>query len=254
MDDRGHWYRRDGRPCYEIPNKTGGMRGINLQWDRHLQLVPSTTTVPKIIYKAQLEAWKQDRIALMAEVTPRAPGEDDKAFLGRVRNMAFQSVDEAADLGTGVHDACEMHYSGRPVPHQYRQHVAGVVAEIGRLFPDVTDWIPEQYFAHPLGFGGKVDLHSPSTGIVIDYKGKSGDFSDKKQLAYDQHWQLAPYRRGLKLPRAPGANIFFSRSHPGATTSRVWTPEEMDEGWRIFLATLELWKLLKKYDPSFVDK
>ena len=45
-------------------------------------------------------------------------------------------------------------------------------AELRRLFPDVDDWRAEDSFGHESGFGGKVDLHSPSTGIVVDYKGK----------------------------------------------------------------------------------
>jgi hypothetical protein len=119
------------------------------------------------------------------------------------------------------------------------------------LFPGVTDWVAEASFAHESGYGGKVDLHSPSTGIVCDYKGKDGDFSDGKRLAYDQHYQLAAYNRGLLLPPNQCANIFFSRTHPGAVASHVWKQTDVDAGWSVFAATLELWKALKGFDSSF---
>ena len=94
-------------------------------------------------------------------------------------------------------------------------------------FPGVADWIAEASFAHESGYGGKVDLHSPSTGIVVDYKGKDGDFSEldtygkPKKLAWDQHWQLGAYQVGLRLPNADCANVFFSRTHPGARCTSV---------------------------------
>jgi hypothetical protein len=251
--DTGHYYRRDGSPCYEVANKTGGMRAINLAWDKTLNLVPSVTTVLSVTPKPQLEIWKQNQMMLAALTVTRKPNESDDEFCNRIRQDAFQQVTDAADVGTLVHDAIEQFYRGRDVPAEYWPHVAAISKEVLRLFPAVNDWVPERYFAHPLGFGGKVDLHSPSTGHVVDFKGKDGDFADKKRLAYDQHYQLAPYQQGLKLPQAECANIFFSRTHPGKVASFVWTKEQIAEGWEFFQASLVLWKLWKKYDPSFAN-
>jgi hypothetical protein len=227
------------------------MRSVNLAWDRGLELVPSVTTVLSVVPKPQLEIWKQNQMMLAALTTSRLEGETDDTFCNRIRTEAFQQVDDAANIGTQVHDACEKHFSGETYPEQYDPFVKGVVAEVTRLFPGVTDWITEKHFAHPLGFGGRVDLHSPSTGNVVDFKGKDGDFPDKKKLAYDQHYQLAPYQEGLGLPRAACANIFFSRTHPGKATGVLWTEQQITDGWEFFKASLALWKLWKKYDPSF---
>lgn len=256
MDDGGHYYRRDGSPCYEVPKKDGGVRPINLRWDRHLQLVPSVTTVLQVVSKPQLARWKEDQMMLAALTLGRLPDETDEDFLRRVRQDAFQQVDDAADEGTRIHDACESHYKGRVVSAKYRPVVAAVVAEVERLFPGVTDWVSEASFAHPSGFGGKVDLHSPSTGIVVDFKGKDGDFTETdqygrpKRLAYDQHWQLAAYQHGLELPEAPCANVFFSRTH-AAAKGHKWSVEEIREGKRTFACALHLWRCLKRYDPRF---
>jgi hypothetical protein len=250
--DGNHYYRRDGSPCYEVANKTGGTRGVNLAWDKPLGLVPSVTTVLSVTPKPQLEIWKQNQMMLAALTISRNEGETDDEFCNRIRHDAFEQVTDAADIGTKVHDAIEQYYLGKPVPEEFILHVTAATDEVARLFPGVTDWMPEKYFAHPLGFGGKVDLHSPSTGYVVDFKGKDGDFEDKKKLAYDQHYQLAPYQVGLGLTRAECANVFFSRTHPGKVASYKWKVEQIAEGWEFFKAALALWKLWKKYDPAFL--
>jgi len=250
-EEGGHWYRRDGSPCYEVAKKDGGVRPVNLRWDRWLELVPSVTTVTKIIDKPALTNWIVDQAILAALTLPRGEDEHETVWIGRVREDSREQARKAAEEGSRIHDACERHYRGLDVPECYRPHVAGVAAEVSRLFPHVTDWIAEASFAHESGFGGKVDLHSPSTGITVDYKGKDGDFTDGKRLAYDQHWQLGAYQRGLELPHAPCANIFFSRTHPGKVASHVWTADEVEAGAQVFFAALGLWKLLKGYDGAF---
>jgi hypothetical protein len=250
--DSGHYYRRDGSPLYEVPTKTGGMRGINLAWDRGLNPVPSVTTVLSVAPKPQLEIWKQNQMMLAALTTNRLEGETDEAFCNRIRQEAFQQVEDAADIGTQVHDAIEKYYNGQPYPVELSLYVGGAMEEVRRLFPSVNDWVTEKHFAHPMGFGGRVDLHSPSTGHVVDFKGKDGDFSDGKKLAYDQHYQLAAYQVGLGLPLGRKcANVFFSRTHPGVAKNAVWDEQQIFDGWQFFMASLALWKLWKKYDPSF---
>jgi len=250
-EDGGHWYKRDGSPCYEVPKKDGGFRPVNLQWDRKLNLVPSVTTVTKIIDKPALTNWMVEQGIMAALTLPRVDGETEAEWMARIREDSRAQAKVAAEEGSRIHDACERHYRGLSVPEQYREHVAGVVAAIDQAFPGVTDWIAEASFAHESGYGGKVDLHSPSTGIVIDYKGKDGDFSDGKKLAYDQHWQLGAYQVGLKLPPSDCANVFFSRTHPGATRLHRWKAAEIAEGAGIFADALRLWKRLKKYDSAF---
>lgn len=247
-----HWYQQDGSPCYEQTTAKGGTRNTDLRDARKLGLVPSVTTILQVAPKPQLEAWKVKQGVLAALTLTRTPEEDDDAFIGRVLKDSQEQAKRAAEEGNRIHDALESFYKGRVVSPQYRPHVSAVALEVKRLFPDVSDWIAEAYFAHEDGFGGKVDLHSPSTGIVVDYKGKDGDFSDGKKLAYDQHYQMAAYNRGLRLGPAQSANIFVSRTHPGKVASHVWTPEDMAEGWEFFCAALNLWRCWKKYNPKFL--
>ena len=274
--DSGHWYARDGRPCYTVPNKSGGERGINLRWDRHLKLVPSVTTVTQVISKPALENWKVDQAILSALTLPREADEPEAAYIARVKLDSKQQALQAAAEGTRIHRAIEDQFAGRSYPVAYVPHVAAVLAELERLFPDVHDWISEKTFAHPLGYGGAVDLHSPSTGIVVDYKGRDGNFTETdaygkpKKLAWDQHWQLAAYQVGLGLidnrptDSGPGmvicehlkilprcAKIFVSRTHPGKVASHIWSADDIASGWAVFEAALVLWKRLRGYDGSF---
>jgi hypothetical protein len=249
--DSSHWYRQDGKPFYTITGANGVDRSVTLRDARKINAVPSVTTVLQIVAKPQLEAWKVRQGVMAALTLPRVAGEDDDALLARIDADGRAQAKAAAEEGTRIHDAIEQSFiDWGHVPTQYMPHVEATRKKIAELFPGVNDWRAEDYFCHARGFGGKVDLHSPSTGIVIDYKGKDGDFSDKKKLAYDQHYQLAAYQTGLGLGLNVCANIFVSRTHPGLVAEYVWTREQMQEGWDVFSAALQLWKAIKKYDPS----
>ena len=249
-----HWYDRDGRPAYEVMSKSGHPRATTLSDARKMGLVPSVTTVLGVLAKPALETWKVKQGILAALTLPRQRDEADDAYLARVLADSGEQVKAAAAEGTRIHDACECYWQGRHYPHEYQPHVDAVCEELSRLFPGVTDWIAERSFCHAFGYGGKVDLHSPSTGIACDYKGKDGDFSDGKRLAYDQHWQLAAYQIGLHLPAAPCANIFVSRTHPGKVASHVWKEKDIATGWQVFEAALTVWKRLRNYDPSQMNE
>lgn len=252
--DGGHWYLPDSTPFYEVRAKSGLPRAVTLRDARIANAVPSVTTVLRVIAKPQLETWKVKQGILAALTLTRSADESDDAYLGRVLDDSREQAKAAAEEGSRIHDAIECAFTGRVYPHTYRPHVKAVLSLIGGLFPSVHDWISEKSFAHPSGYGGKVDLHSPSTGIVIDYKGKDGDFSDGKRLHYDQHYQLAAYQDGLILPRNQCANIFVSRTHPGKVAAHVWSVDDIEYAAEYFRLTLALWKHHNRYDSALQER
>lgn len=253
-DESSHWYLRDGTPFYTVVGSNGVERPATLRDARKEGAVPSVTTVTSIKPKPNLERWKRTQAILAALTLPRKEGESDEEFIKRIEEDAKAQAKAAADEGARIHDALEKAVNGERYPSFYDPHVEATLKKLHEIFPGVSDWVAEKSFCSALGYGGKVDLHSPSTGITVDYKGKDGDFSDGKRLAYDQDLQLAPYQRGLGLPLAPCANIFVSRTHPGKVSEHIWKPEQLEEAWYVFEGLLESWKRLKRYDPSFDPK
>lgn len=250
-DSNFHWYDRDGNPQHEVLSKAGTPRNATLADARKLDLVPSVTTVLSLLAKPQLEQWKIKQGILAALTLGRNEGESDDAFLSRLFEDSGEQARKAAEEGTRIHDACESSFKGKDVLAAYVPHVRGVRAKLAEMFPDIDDWVAEQSFASSLGFGGKVDLHSPSTGIVVDFKGKDLVPAYTPKLAYDQHYQLAAYQAGLGYEFAPCANIFVSRTHPGHVVGHLWSVQEIEHGWSVFWHTLHTWIAVKNYNPKF---
>lgn len=249
----GHFYDRTGAPQY-----TYNGRDSTLREARKFGWVPSVTEILQVVAKDALTQWMVKQGIMAALTGTRLADESDDAYIARILADSKQQAIDAANEGTRIHDACETYVRDGHCRDEYLPHAQAARAELARIFPQVTDWTCEQSFAHPLGYGGKCDLHSKSTRIIADYKTKDGDFSDGKKLAWDQHWQLAAYQVGLGLADpgdsstfAPGAAVFISRTHPGAVASHVWSADEMYQGWRVFSAALTLWKRIKNFDPSF---
>lgn len=257
----GHFYDKLGSPQYHIDGRDSTLRDA-----RKYGWVPSVTEIMQVVDKAALTNWLVKQGIMAALTGTRLDGESDDAYIARILADSKRQAIDAANEGTRIHDACETMVKCGTCHPDYTRHADAAVAELRRLFPEVNDWVAEKSFAHSLGFGGKVDLHSPSTGIIVDYKTKDGDFSDGKKLAWDQNIQLAAYQVGLLLcQRQEGAgsepttwtghvqcaNIFVSRTHPGCVASHVWSAEEIAHGWSVFEAALALWKRIKKYDGAF---
>ena len=242
-----HWYSREtGGPAHF----TNG-RATTLRDARKVGLVPSVTTVLNILDKPALTNWKVEQAILSALTMPRDPLESDQDYLARIKRDSVQQAKDAAEEGSRIHDAIDASFKGIRFDTRYRPHVEGVRAKLAELYPGINDWVTERTFASPLGYGGSCDIHSPSTGIVGDYKSKDLAPGDTKKLAYDQDRQIAPYNRGLGLPENEGFNLFVSRTHPGHVVAHVWTKEQLADAWEIFRASLALWKAVKKFDPSF---
>lgn len=245
-----HWYLPDGTPFYTIVGKNGKERDVTLRDARKYNAVPSVTTVLDVLNKSALVDWRIRQGILAALTLPRLDGENDEEFIDRVVSDSRQQAIQAAEEGNRIHAAIEAFFN-KEYPHKYEDHVLAVARLLDETFPDVTDWIAEKSFASPLGYGGKVDLHSPSTGIRIDYKSKDMAPGEKKKLVYDQNIQLAAYDRGLSTKNAPCANIFVSRTHPGYAEIHVWEPKKIDEGWKVFASALACWQAIKGYVPNF---
>jgi hypothetical protein len=241
----GHWYTRDGDPMYTVPSKKDGTpRNTTLRDARERNLVPSVTTILNIAAKPGLNVWLQEQAILAALTLPRGQEETESAWLKRVVQDSKAQARDAADLGTEIHAAVQGFYEGRKAS-AFPIHVQTCTKAIESHY-GARNWIAERAFAHEMGFGGKVDMHTD--GIVIDIKTK--DFDDPAKVAgYDEHlMQLAAYRVGLGMPEARCANVFVSRTNADLAVVKEWAEEDLARGWLMFTALLSFWQYKNQYE------
>lgn len=275
-----HWYHNSGEPQHVVPNKSkpGEFRETTLRDARKLNLNPSVTTVTKIMDKGEvLQEWTIRQALFSALIHPDGfpvceldengcVSDKDPAFLQWAKDCrmdARRQVDAKAERGSILHDAMmKAHHSYGSIEPQYLAHVDGMMAMLRKNFGD-RHWIAEKCFAHPLGFGGSVDLHALAVGepgtpeylppIILDYKFKDFDASrDAEYFVYDEHrMQLGGYRVGLKLQGAKLYNAFGSITHPGLVLLHSHTDGDAIKGEKMFLAALQLWQIKHDYVPNW---
>lgn len=243
--EAGHWYRPDGTPAYEITGANGKVRATTLRDARKLGLYPSVTTIIKAAAAPGLELWKQKQVMLAALTLPRNPAETEDAFVARILEDSREQARQAAEAGAAVHGAIER--CCRNEPYDHRLHVAKFLMAVTETFGD-RQFRPEHSFAHPMGFGGKADLHCD--GLVLDVKTKDADDIPEAKL-WDEHlMQLAAYRVGLGLPNARAGIVFVSRNEPPLALVVEATPAELAQGWAMFSALLDFWTAKNGHRPG----
>lgn len=253
-------------PANAVACKNGNMRQPYVREALAWGKVPSVTTAD-IRMKWGLVNWMQEQAARACyEIQPsRLGGPDDYVDEVMAHLRETKGERSGSDKGTEIHDAIEAEIKGELYPEEYNPQVEAALNEVARLFPDVEDWISECTFSHPLGYGGKTDLHSPSTGIAVDFKSFDGEVKEgrngqprkvlngkTKGLVFDQYIQLAAYHQGLGLLPNVCANVFVSRTHPGVVASHVWGLDDLDKGWNKFRLMLRLWYLENDATPDAV--
>lgn len=245
----GHWYAADGSPRYTMLGANGSERGTTLRDARKLGLYPSVTTITKAAAAPGLTNWMIDQAILSALTLTRLDNESDGAFLARVKHDSKEQARKAAERGTEIHGAIEKHFKGIPPDGDMFPIVKAVSANLKTWFGDWV-WDAERSFAHPLGYGGKCDLHSKAQRVVVDFKGK--EFTDPADCKlFDEHMmQGAAYLEGFGL-REGGrfAICFVSRNQPGLVCIVEANQEEISRGWRMFRKLLEFWQEQQRYSP-----
>ena len=241
-----HWYDQKGLPAYTVIGANGKERATTLRDARKEGYVPSVTTIIKVAAAPGLENWKINQALMAALTLPKNEGESLDAFMVRAKQDSKEQAINAAQRGTEIHADIERGFLGESDSVAYRS----VRQALELLLPNKT-WIAEDSFSSPLGFGGKVDLYSPS-GIVVDFKTKDGlEGKDAAKLVYDEHgMQLSAYALGLDLKAAKRVSIFIDRANPEIVLSHVWDTESCARHEQMFLLLLQYWMQLKEYYPN----
>ena len=247
-----HWYYPNGSPAYEVPGAKGQPVTPDVRHARKLGLLPSVTSIMKVLAAPGLERWKREQAILAALTLTRLPDETDKDFLRRVDDDARAHGEQRANEGKEIHKAIERALGGHIYDPKWTEHVAGVQ----KLLADLPD------------------------SFVGDFKTKES--LDGKVAFYDEHiMQLAAYRKGLwsgasqpewpiEGPRlrcessfahefgfggrvdvhtlnltseSPLVSIMISVNEPGKVLHKIWSEDEAQRGWQMFEHALRLWQL-----------
>jgi hypothetical protein len=235
--ESGHWYTKDGTPAYTVVGANGSNRPTTLRDARKMGLLPSTTGIIRQLSSAGLDLWKQQQVLLAALTLPRLENEPEQEWLARVMQDSKATGREAAERGTNIHAIIQSYFDkvyliDRP------PYIDNILAVLKENFGE-QDWVAEKSFAHPLGYGGKVDL--AADGFVVDFKTKDTNL-DKVDVYFEHELQIASYREGLGLPNARCAIVFVN-----GTTNQVKLieiePERIQKGWECFEHLLRVYQI-----------
>lgn len=252
--DGSHWYYPDGRPCYELPKKSGnGMKKTTLAEARVLGLVPGVTTILKVLHKQALQDWLIAQAVKAVMDTPRLDGEDNDAFVERVlvkERVQDKDAAGAADLGTEIHAAIEDAIQWRPYPEKLRPFVLPVLDTLDRMGKVVKS----EFVVVGTGYAGRADALVDNGSVLC-----LPDFKTTRNLPKNQSWdehriQTAFYANTLGNVadrRIVTGNIYISTTNPGELAVFL----QDDYQWQSTYENackplLALWQYLNNYRPS----
>ncbi len=250
----GHWYAADGTPMHRMPLANGsGERATTLRDARRLGLYPSVTSILGILAKPGLEKWKLNQVALATLRSPKDEAESEDYWCNRVRNAAFEQVEQAADLGTMIHGALELAMAGDAYDPELRVYVEPVMEwkrETGlQIVEREIRLVNETH-----GFAGTADVmfRYGENGIgILDYKTRKTKPKEKVRAYDNQALQLAAYAATYwgeeNVDRVLAANVFISTTEPGRMD--VVKHESLASDWEAFKLAAALWRYSKGYDP-----
>jgi hypothetical protein len=250
MNEGGHWYDFNGKAVFEVPNKTkGGMRPTTLRDAKSLQLLPSVTTVMKIMAAPELDRWKQQQVLMASLTLPRNPGESDEQYCSRIMEDAFEQVGQAADLGTQIHKALENHFQGMVYEPDMEPYVAPVkkwVADNGVKFIS-----HELRLVNPdVGYAGTTDALIEKDGVkyVLDYKSRKTKPEYKITPWGKEPMQIAAYATIAGATR--GVNLYISTTEPGRIGEAWYDEETIAREYEAFKHVCALWQHINNYKPK----
>ena len=271
----GHWYTLDGTPTYEVKGANGKLRDTTLRDARKLKLVPSVTTVMGVQDKPNLLTWKMNQLLDAAVTCPFHPLLDnEQEWRYKVLKQSNEFTKRAAENGTLIHDSLEQCIKEDFIgcKESIIDVIEPVICYLKENFSGF-EWVAEDSFAHPLGFGGKIDLYGIKNKggdneqrMVLDFKTKNKDSGniDKIKAFDDHHLQTAAYVMGLEDTKNFGGHLDYSKwkrynlfigyevNEKGVfkfTGLKLTESKDFEREWGMFEKLLEFWKLKNSYNP-----
>lgn len=252
--ESGHYYTVTGEPAHFVPKKSGGgTRATNIADARKLGLLPSVTTILKILNKPALNEWLIKQAVMAVVTAPTLPGEklDDKLVrVLEVEKQQDQESQKARDTGTQIHEALELALNDKPWDHSLEAFVNPVLQ--WRVATGNVVWTEKVLVGD--GYAGKADLlldnELLNCLLMTDFKTAS-KLPDKDSWL-EHKIQTAAYANGLGNTGDKvivTCNVYISTKEPGQY--RVFTQTD----WRTtyvcgFKPLLDYWSWANNYFPG----
>jgi hypothetical protein len=246
--EAGHWYAPDGTPAYEVLDSKGQLRPATLRDARKLGLYPSVTGMEKVMDKPGLTNWMITRSIRFASENPRQDSEPMESYCQRIKAQEREDANKVRDLGSHIHGCIEKRLLSQPFDATYTKHVDGALSAFAAWADGLDGVRAEKSFGHPIGFGGRVDIHKPV--FVADFKCTEFPEENLPSTWPNHARQLTACREGLQMPEARCAIIFVSTLVPGLAHLVEIKEDKLAQGWEEFKCLLQLWKCINRYDPT----
>jgi hypothetical protein len=249
-----HWYRVDGSPCHEVPNKAkGGNRPTTLTDARKLGLLPSVTTILDLLDKPQLNDWKLEQMTAefcrrLETIMPPGAQRDPSDVAHAVQDIvarnrddlhtelvdrAFQQVEDAADAGTLIHKGVELALQG--LAYEYDQPV---------LLPELKESFPLRTFVEPIEAFVRDNGIRPSgheVRIVNHQHGYAGTgdlpMSCSRGLGFGD-WKTRKTKPGRPV-KAYDTQVMQIGAYHAPHYSTIPRPGDFVAGFNLFVSTTE---------------
>lgn len=256
-EESSHWYTPDGRPFFEIAKKDGsGMRAPTIADARKLGLLPSVTSILKVIDKPNLNEWKTEQAVLAVLTTPRKKGEELGDFVHRVFHVEHIQDEEARrarEVGVQIHDALEAAASGREWDKSLQAFVNPVMDWINATGKVV--WTEKVLVSRDYAGRGDMLLSNETMGMNLLTDFKTCSKLPERDSYVEHRLQTSAYTAALAKEGNTGdlryntCNVYISTKKPGdiaVFTQDNWA-ETFTEG---FLPLLWYWQWLNHYTPT----
>lgn len=256
--DSSHWYEyANGAwlPLYS-QEKNYTLREARKDKEAGRVVVPSVTTIFKVLNKPQIVKWQMEQVALACwDMEPADRWDHKEHYVAEAVETANNASKGAMDLGTRIHAAIEDAIAGRDWDAELDVYVRPVLnkrAELG-----IKESVQEQCVGSTkYGYAGRGDDRSDSTRTFRDYKSRKS--KGKKVPTYETDFvQLSAYMFavwGNEAFRSGTAELWgISTSEPGLLTVTTKTGKELIPDFECFLALASVWRRLSDFDPRRPD-
>ena len=234
------WYNRSGEARWE-----GDVRHA-----RKEAALPSVTSICEMWPKPWLEYYVKRQMWEAATTTPRSPNMTDDQHFDACVKWSDEHREKAADRGTRIHRC--IHGTQGPEPDIAPFYDA--FRKCDTIEGGAVIWQEKTLVNSVCGYAGQADrlIETMDGNYLDDFK--TSAVKDKKKPPFYESYpiQLAAYHTALAQPGVKCRSIVINTLEPEPPYVKVWTREEIEEGWRRFKLCYEMFVSLKHYDPREV--